>query len=304
MTTYNVDREELKALKGKTILITGCSSGIGRATAELAHEHGANLVLADWNEAQLTSFVESLSPRDNVISRKTNVARWDDVIQIFQLGWEKFGAIDAVVSNAGVNSGEVLLQHEIDPQTGLLRAPKLDTLEINLTAHIYMCKCAAYYFEKLPGRKCQIVLTASAAAFLDTPPLYLYSTAKAGVVGLMRSLRNDLVKADVTINAVAPWFTGPLGHVINPSTATPMVPKALNDLWGELPANTPAGIAVALLLPTVRPDTNGKTFFVAGNEIVELEDSLAKSQPHWMGHSLSRDIDEGQRRLLTAEPFI
>ncbi|KAK7883673.1 hypothetical protein LTR67_010962 [Exophiala xenobiotica] len=209
------------------------------------------------------------------------------------MGWEKFGAIDAVVSNAGVNTGEVLLQHEIDPQTGLLRPPPLGTLEINLTAHIYMCKCAAYYFAKLPGRKCQIVMTASAAAFLDTPPLYLYSTAKAGVVGLMRSLRNDLVQANVTINAVAPWFT-----------ATPMVPKALSDLWGELPANDPAGIAIAILLPTVRPDVNGKTFFVAGNEIIEFEDSLAKSQPQWMGERLSRNIDEGQRRLLTAPPFI
>ncbi|KIV84435.1 hypothetical protein, variant [Exophiala sideris] len=293
MTTYNLDKQELKALKGKTILITGCSSGIGRATAELAHEHGANLILADWNEAQLTTFVESLHPHDNIVSRKTNVAKWSDVIQVFHLGWEKFGAIDAVVSNAGVNSGEVLLQHETDPETGLLRAPALDTLEINLTAHIYMCKCAAYYFAKRPERKGQIVLTASAAAFLDTPPLYLYSTAKAGVVGLMRSLRNDLVKANVTINAVAPWFT-----------ATPMVPKALSDLWGELPANTPAGIAVALLLPTIRPDVNGKTFFIAGNEIVELEDSLAKSQPQWIGEGLSKLIDEGQRRLLTADPFI
>jgi hypothetical protein len=83
-----------------------------------------------------------------------------------------------------------------------------------------------------------------------------------------------------------------------------MVPKALSDVWGELPANDPAGIAIAILLPTVRPDVNGKTFFVAGNEIIEFEDSLAKSQPQWMGERLSRNIDEGQRRLLTAPPFI
>ncbi|EXJ73910.1 uncharacterized protein A1O5_02204 [Cladophialophora psammophila CBS 110553] len=292
MTTYQVDQEQLKSLKGKTILITGCASGIGRATAELAHRNGANLILADWSEAPLRDLAEKLNHNSNVIFQKTNVAHWDDLIRVYQLGWEKFGAIDAVISNAGVNSGEVHLQHEIDPMTNLLRAPPLDTLEINLIAHIYMTKCAAYYFGKQAGKKCQIVLTSSAAAFLDTPPLYLYSTAKAGVLGLMRSLRTDLPKSNITINTVAPWFT-----------ATPMVPKALTDLWENLPANTPAGIAIALLLPIIQPEINGKTFFVAGNEIVELEDSLAKSQPQWMGEELSRNVDEGQRRLLNADPF-
>jgi hypothetical protein len=56
-------------------------------------------------------------------------------------------------------------------------------------------------------------------------------------------------------------------------------------------------------LPIVRPDVNGKTLFVAGNEIVELEDSLARTQAQWMGEELSKNIDEGQRRLLNAEPF-
>lgn len=190
-------------------------------------EYGANLILADWNEPQLRGkFISkrvrpsqsmylvdpdaksSLASVSNVAFRKTNVARWDDLIKIYDLGWDKFGGIDAVISNAGVNWGEVLPKHETDPDTGLLKASLLDTLEINLISHIYMSKCAAYYFAKHPERKCQVILTSSAAAFLDTPPLYLYSTAKAGVVGLMRSLRNDFVKANVTINTAAPWFTG------------------------------------------------------------------------------------------------
>ncbi|KIW87798.1 uncharacterized protein Z519_11772 [Cladophialophora bantiana CBS 173.52] len=247
-----------------------------------------------------------LSIVSNVIFQKTNVAHWNYLIRVYQLGWEKFGAIDAVISNAGVSSGEVHLQHDIDPTTNLLRAPPLDTLEINLIAHIYMTKCA--------GKKCQIVLTSSAATFLDTPPLYLYSTAKAGVLGLMRSLRTNLPKSNIATNTVAPWFTGKdtgalslLGEIkIDTNrlmTATPMVPKALTDVWEKLPANTPAGIAIALLLPIIQPEINGKTFFVAGNEIVELEDTLARSQPQWMGEELSRNVDEGQRRLLGADPF-
>lgn len=69
-------------------------------------------------------------------------------------------------------------------------------------------------------------------------------------------------------------------------------------MWGTLPANQPWGIAHALLLPVVRPDVNGKAFFVAGHQIVDFEDSLRETQPLWMGKHLSADVDEGQRRLI------
>ena len=69
-------------------------------------------------------------------------------------------------------------------------------------------------------------------------------------------------------------------------------------IWGNLPANQPEGVANALLLPVIRPKINGKSFFVAGHQIVELEDKIQGTQPLWMGEQLSRDVDEGQRRLI------
>jgi NAD(P)-dependent dehydrogenase (short-subunit alcohol dehydrogenase family) len=57
------------------------------------------------------------------------------------------------------------------------------------------------------GSQFHIVITASAASFLDSPPLHMYSTAKAGLLGMIRSLRNDLAKQGITINLVAPWVT-------------------------------------------------------------------------------------------------
>jgi hypothetical protein len=77
-----------------------------------------------------------------------------------------------------------------------------------------------------------------------------------------------------------------------------MLLPALLDMWGTLPANKPEGVARALLLPIVRPDVNGKSFFVAGHEIVDFEDKLHETQPLWMGKQLSEDVDEGQRRLV------
>lgn len=77
-----------------------------------------------------------------------------------------------------------------------------------------------------------------------------------------------------------------------------MMLKEILDIWGDLPANVPTGVGRALLLPLVRPEVNGKSFFVAGHKIVEFEDKLHDTQPQWMGVDLSKSVDEGQRRLI------
>lgn len=74
------------------------------------------------------------------------------------------------------------------------------------------------------------------------------------------------------------------------------------DIWGTLPLNQPEGVAHALLLPILQPKINGKSFFVAGHQIVEFEDKIHETQPLWMGEQLSKDVDEGQRRLLPLAP--
>lgn len=77
-----------------------------------------------------------------------------------------------------------------------------------------------------------------------------------------------------------------------------MLLREFQDIWGELPANQPEGVGRALLMPICRPEVNGKAFFVAGHQIVEFEDKLHETQPFWMGEQLSKDVDEGQRRLI------
>jgi hypothetical protein len=76
-----------------------------------------------------------------------------------------------------------------------------------------------------------------------------------------------------------------------------MLPQWLKDLWGDLPANTPEGVARALLVPSIRQDMNGTTIWVAGNSAVEIEETLHNTQSRWMGAKLSANVDEGQRRM-------
>lgn len=119
-----------------------------------------------------------------------------------------FGRIDAVISNAGaIELTKGLLDDEYD-EIGKLKAPNLKSIEVNLNSHLYVVKCAMHYFKKNPDDKHQIVLTGSSASIIDTPPLYFYSAAKAGVLGLMRSLRTQLIKNGTSVNMVAPWMTG------------------------------------------------------------------------------------------------
>ncbi|TVY87792.1 5'-hydroxyaverantin dehydrogenase [Lachnellula willkommii] len=286
MTSYAIDDSEFAALKGKTVLITGASTGIGRATVYLAHQYGANLIIGDVLEKEGQELARELG--DRVIFRKCDVSLWDDVLELFQVGFQKFGALDVVLANAGVNEIGNMLEDKVDGSTGRLLPPNLATLNINLLGVIYTAKCAIHYFAKMGGKPCQLVLTGSAACFLDTAPLYVYSASKTGVMGLMRSLRTQLPKnSNTTINMVAPWMT-----------KTPMLLPNFLRVWGELPANEPIGVARALLLPAVRTELNGKSLFIAGHDIVDLEEGLERTKPEWMGKELSDHVDEGQRRIL------
>lgn len=84
---------------------------------------------------------------------------------------------------------------------------------------------------------------------------------------------------------------------------TAMVPQWIVDMWSDLPANDPDGVAKALLIPAVRPDLNGRTIWVAGNKAVELEEALYRTQGLWMGEDLSVAVDEGQRRMQIKSCF-
>lgn len=82
-----------------------------------------------------------------------------------------------------------------------------------------------------------------------------------------------------------------------------MVPKALLELWKGLPANSAGDVANALLLPLLRPEMNGKSLFVGGGKIFDFEEGLQRTEHLWMGDELHKNILEGQRRMMSTDPF-
>lgn len=74
-----------------------------------------------------------------------------------------------------------------------------------------------------------------------------------------------------------------------------MLPPWIREKWGDLPANDVTGVAAALLLPAVRPSTHGKTFFVGGNQAIEIEQALDYLRPEWLGQDMAEAMEKGQK---------
>ncbi|KAF4967736.1 hypothetical protein FSARC_4797 [Fusarium sarcochroum] len=217
---------------------------------------------------------------------KCDVSVWSEVVEFFQHTYRKFGPIDAVISNAAINKVETL-DDPMETDGTEVPEPDVSVLKVNTIGTWYVAKCAIHFFRKHPETKSQIVLFGSVASFFDTPPLYTYCASKAAVLGLLRGLRTQTVKHNISVNMIAPWMT-----------LTDMITDHVKKVWGDLPANTPLDVAKASLLPLVRHDVNGKAFLINGGNITEVEDKLDETQGVWLGLGLDKDMREGQRRLI------
>ncbi|KIL89348.1 hypothetical protein FAVG1_07742 [Fusarium avenaceum] len=288
MTEYILRDDELQDLRGKVIVVTGGATGIGRAIVDLAHHHGAKVAVCDVNEEAGRLVEQEL--KSDILFKKCDVSIWAEVVDFFQQTYQKLGPIDAVISNAGINKVETLIDEPVETNRAevlQLQEPDVSVLKVNTIGTWYVSKCAIHFFRKHPETRSQLVLFGSVASFFDTPPLYTYCASKAAVLGLLRGLRTQTVKYDISVNMIAPWMT-----------LTDMITDHVKKVWGDLPANSPLDVAKASLLPVVRPNVNGKAFLINGGNITEVEDKLDETQAVWLGQELDKQMREGQRRLI------
>lgn len=139
----------------------------------------------------------------NVLFRKRDVSKWHEMVSFFEDTYSTLGPIDAVISNVAINIVE-----PFTAETSTLEPPDLSVLDVNLVGTWYVTNCAVHYFKRHPADKpSQLVLFGSVASYFDTPPLYTYCASKGGVLGLMRGLRTQLPKDNITVNMIDPWMT-------------------------------------------------------------------------------------------------
>jgi len=186
----------VRNLSGKTVLVTGAASGIGRETALACARRGANLVICDVDEGGMgETEQQARALGSDVYAQRVDVAGREAMRQFSEAVHQRVAALDLLVNNAGV---------------GLLGGFLHTTLEdwdriigINLLGVVYGC-----HFFVPPmvsrGKGGHVVNVSSAAGIAASEELSAYSTTKFGVFGLSEALRNELMRHGIGVTVICP----------------------------------------------------------------------------------------------------
>jgi NAD(P)-dependent dehydrogenase (short-subunit alcohol dehydrogenase family) len=245
-------------LTGKVAIVTGGSRGIGRATAARLLREGATVVVSSLRPESVAAAVTDLAPLGRVEGIPGDVAVEADVVHLVTRTLERFGRLDVMVANAGV----------ADPYKSLLDTSVAEWDRM-LAVHLrgtFLCGREAARAMKaaaLPGR---IVTVASTNAYECDPHAASYNAAKAGILGLTRSMAVDLAPFGIRVNGVAPgWIHTDMAVNDLPPRGTPVENLGVLGRAGE-PEEVAA--AIAFLASDVCDFLTGTTLIIDGGQMI------------------------------------
>ncbi|GAA0315418.1 SDR family oxidoreductase [Actinoallomurus spadix] len=182
---------------GRTVVVTGASSGIGDGIARRFAAEGANVVLAARRKNRLEALAAELGT-DRALPVVTDVTSRDDVQAMIDAGVARFGGIDVLVSNAGFGLAKEF--EEITPEDWR------SVMSTDVDSCYFGAQAALPYLKESRG---SIVQIASASGLGGDRRLTAYNAAKGAVVNFTRGLAFDLGRFGVRVNAIAPSLTLP-----------------------------------------------------------------------------------------------
>ena len=185
-------------LSGRTALVTGASRGIGRATAVALATAGADVALAYGTGIKEVERVSS-EVREHGARAVVLAADLSDATAaagLVERTVTELGALDIVVNNAGIARDGLAVR--------LRNRDWADVIAVDLTAVFYICRAALR--PMLRKRFGRIVNVSSVSGVMGNAGQVNYSAAKAGLVGLTKSLAREVATRDITVNGVAPGF--------------------------------------------------------------------------------------------------
>ncbi|KAI0478493.1 putative 15-hydroxyprostaglandin dehydrogenase [Xylariaceae sp. FL0804] len=229
MAEFLIADEDLVGMKGKVVVVTGGSSGIGLATVQLLLSLGASVVAADLREPPGRTIDNS----EHFLFHPADVTEWADLVAMFKAARAAYGAVDHVFANAGIGGGKadyVDLQLDADGEPA---EPTSITLDVNLKATLNTAALVIHYIRQQdPGRGGSVVLCGSVMGYIPVR-MVDYAVSKHGVIGAMRSLHRALnarglvnrtaspSSAGIRVNAVAPYWTSPTAMEIDVTVVVP-----------------------------------------------------------------------------------
>lgn len=207
-------------LQGKVALVTGASRGIGRAIAlELARAGADVVVNYAGSEAAAREVVQTIEGMDRkAILVQANVSQAVEVEQMVKQAIDAFGKIDILVNNAGITRDNLLMrmkEEEFD-----------EVISTNLKGVFNCIKAVTRPMMKARGGR--IINISSVVGVMGNPGQSNYVAAKAGVIGLTKSVARELAARNITVNAVAPGF-------IETDMTAVLGEEARNGLMAQIP---------------------------------------------------------------------
>jgi NAD(P)-dependent dehydrogenase (short-subunit alcohol dehydrogenase family) len=185
----------MSILQGKTALVTGAASGIGRASALLFAAEGAAVVALDRSQEVEVTAQDILSGGGRAIALVKDASAEQDVAAAVETAIGEYGTLDVCYANAGISGGVVpIFEETAERWTEILR--------VNLIGTFLAVKYAA--LEMVARQRGSIICTASVAALRSGAGGMPYSASKAAVVSLVQTTANQLAGTGVRINAICP----------------------------------------------------------------------------------------------------
>jgi 3-oxoacyl-[acyl-carrier protein] reductase len=184
------------SLENRVALVTGAAGGIGVAIVQQFLQQGAKVVISGTNQEKLESFAQSLKMPDRIATVVCDLSSADATNALFAAAEEKFGPIDILVNNAGKTKDKLLIMMKDEDFE--------DVIAVNLTATFRLCKAAIKSMSKRQyGR---IINITSIVGFTGNMGQANYTAAKAGIVGLSKTLAIEYASKGITVNCIAPGF--------------------------------------------------------------------------------------------------
>ncbi len=204
-------------LTGKTALITGATGGIGKAIAQAFHAQGATIAISGTRENVLQDLANALGDNVHVIS--ANLSDKDSVEALVPEAIKAMGKIDILINNAGITRDGLFMRMKDEDWDAVIN--------VNLTAAMRLSRAVMRGMMK--ARHGRIINISSVVGVAGNPGQANYVASKAAIIGMGKSLAQEVGNRGITVNAIAPGFI-----------ATPMTEELNEKQTDAILANIPS----------------------------------------------------------------